>query len=53
MHYGIMRCQVQQAIKTDAYLLLKSIMAIERHALGVTRMHPVNPSQPLLEAILE
>ncbi len=52
MHYGIMQCQVQQAIRTDAYILL-SIMAIKRHSLDVTKMHPVNSYQPLLEPILK
>lgn len=52
MHYGIMQCQVQQAIRTDAYVLL-SIMAIKRHSLDVTKMPPVNSSQPTLESILK
>lgn len=47
-----MQCQVQQAIRPDAYVLL-SIMAIKRHSLDVTKMHPENSSQPPLESILK
>lgn len=52
MHCGIIQCQVQQAIRTDAYVLL-SIMAIKRHSLDVTKMHPVNSSQPTLESVFK